>query len=218
MTGELFEPKSTLQEAFTALRQDLLHEDGPQISTMRNFRFAILPYAPNDEFRLRAEVQRLHGELVAHGWVVLEISLKKLFLDRIKREGPEFSQRIIQMERRLTDRQRAMNYVRERITPLVEGVADGGGVSGGIAEDCAQAIRSFAEAHPDKADRTLAIISRAGVLYPFYRSSALLKQLAGKTANVPVVLLYPGERRSKNALSFMGVFDADGDYRPRIYP
>jgi hypothetical protein len=46
----------------------------------------------------------------------------------------------------------------------------------------------------------------------------LLKHLSGKTLNVPVVLLYPGERRGKSGLSFMGMFDADSDYRPRIYP
>lgn len=214
-TTPLFGPRTTLQEAFAALRKDLLHEDGPQISTMRNYRFAIVPYKPAEEYRLRAEVQRLHSELVAGGWVVLEISLKSLLLERIKAEGPEFSERIVAMEKRLPDRDRALKYLRERVTPLVEG---GEGGVGGIADLCARQIRAFAEQNPDKADRTLALVSRAGTLYPFYRSSALLKHLAGKTANVPVVLLYPGERRGHTSLSFMGIFDADADYRPRIYP
>ena len=39
-----------------------------------------------------------------------------------------------------------------------------------------------------------------------------------KEANIPVVLLYPGERKDTTALSFMGELDADRDYRPRIYP
>ena len=43
--------QTALQEAFTALRQDLIHPDGPRISTMRNYRFAIVQYAPTDEFR-----------------------------------------------------------------------------------------------------------------------------------------------------------------------
>ena len=58
----------------------------------------------------------------------------------------------------------------------------------------------------------------AGAVYPFFRSSALLRHLDGRTRNVPVVLLYPGERRGPTALSFMGVLDPDSDYRPRIYP
>ena len=35
---------------------------------------------------------------------------------------------------------------------------------------------------------------------------------------MPVVLLYPGERRGPTGLSFMGRLDPDNDYRPRIYP
>ena len=54
-----------LDEAFTALRRDLIHEDGPRISTMRNYRFAIVQYAPAEEFRLRGEVQ--HQSLVVEG-------------------------------------------------------------------------------------------------------------------------------------------------------
>ena len=36
------------------------------------------------------------------------------------------------------------------------------------------------------------LIGRAGGLYPFFRSSALLRHLDGQTGTVPVVLLYPG--------------------------
>jgi hypothetical protein len=88
----------------------------------------------------------------------------------------------------------------------------------GIAADCGKIIRDFAQAHPDQADRTLALIGRAGALYPFFRSSALLRHLDGNTDNVPVVLLYPGERIGLTGLSFMGVLNSDNDYRPRIYP
>jgi hypothetical protein len=51
-----------------------------------------------------------------------------------------------------------------------------------------------------------------------FRTSSLLKHIDGRTRNVPVVLLYPGERRGPTGLSFMGVVNADSDYRPRIYP
>jgi len=50
-----------------------------------------------------------------------------------------------------------------------------------------------------------------------YELCAQLK-LPPQTRNIPVVLLYPGERKDTTALSFMGELDADRDYRPRIYP
>jgi len=71
---------------------------------------------------------------------------------------------------------------------------------------------------PDQLERTLALVGRAGALYPFFRSSALLKHLDGRTRNVPVVLLYPGGRRGPTSLSFMDMLEPDSDYRPRIYP
>lgn len=50
MSGPLFQ-RTQLQEAFAALRGDLIQEDGPRISTMRNYRFAIVQYDPSDEFK-----------------------------------------------------------------------------------------------------------------------------------------------------------------------
>jgi len=60
-------------------------------------------------------------------------------------------------------------------------------------------------------------LGRAGGLYPFLRTSALLKHVAGHTQNVPIVLLYPGKVVGESGLSFMGLLPADRDYRPRIY-
>ena len=203
----------SLHETFADLRKDLMHEDGPRISTMRNYRFAIVQYKPTDEFRLRAEVQRLSSDLVAHGWVVLSISLQRLLLDRVRAQGDEWVQRVIEMERRVGKAapERGLNYLKTKLAPLIEGPE-------GVAADCSRIILEHAESNPDQVDRTLALVGRAGALYPFFRSSALLKHLDGRTGNVPVVLLYPGGRRPPNGLSFMEMLDPDTDYRPRIYP
>jgi len=211
VTMPLFQ-QTQLQEAFVALRRDLIHEDGPRISTMRNYRFAIVQYAPSDEFRVRSEVQKLTSDLTANGWVVLSISLQKLLLDRARAQGDEWMSRVIQMERRMSESgaERGLNYLKSKLAPLIEGPT-------GIAADCSKIIRDFAQADPGRVDRTLALIGRAGALYPFFRSSALLRHLDGSTDNVPVVLLYPGERIGLTGLSFMGVLNADNDYRPRIY-
>jgi len=205
--------RTELEEAFAALRKDLIHDEGPQISTMRNYRFAIVPYAPDDEFKLRAYVQALVGDLTASGWVVLTLSLQKLLLERVRGLGDGVVPRLIEMERRIAkaNPERGLNYLRDKLAREIEGPE-------GIAADASRAICEFADANPDKAERTLAIIGRAGALYPFFRTSSLLKHLDGRTQNVPVVLLYPGERRGEAGLSFMGVVNPDSDYRPRIYP
>lgn len=212
MTEIPFQQES-LDVAVAALQRDLLAEDGPQISTMRNYRVAILPYRPKDELRLRLLMRGMSDKLHAAGWRVLPISLQKLLLDRIRRTGAENVESLIARERRLfeKDPERAVAHLRDKIAPHIEG-------PDGIAADVARLITTFADAHPDQLDRTLVLIGRAGALYPFFRSSALLKHIDGKTRNVPVVLLYPGERRDTTALSFMGELDADRDYRPRIYP
>jgi len=212
VTPPLFQ-ETQLQKTFVALRRDLIHEDGPRISTMGNYRFAIVQYAPRDEFRLRSEVQKLTSDLTANGWVVLSISLQKLLLDRARAQGDEWIKRVIDMERRISKSgaERGLNYLKSKFSPLIEGPT-------GVAADCGRIIREFAQAHPDQVDRTLALIGRAGALYPFFLSSALLRHLNGNTDNVPVVLLYPGERIGLTGLSFMGVLNSDNDYRPRIYP
>ena len=212
MSGDLF-PKSDLLEAFAALRKDLLGEDGPRISTMRNYRFAIVQYLPDRELEVRVEAQRLSADLIAGGWNVLSLNLQQMLLDRVRALGDEWIQRVMEMERRaaVAAPERGLGYLKSKLTPLIEGPK-------GIASDCSKRILEHADRYPERLDRTLALIGRAGALYPFFRSSGLLRHLDGRTRNVPVVLLYPGERRGLTALSFMGMLEPDSDYRPRIYP
>jgi hypothetical protein len=212
MTEPLF-VQTDLAAAVAALKADLLAKDGPQISTMRNFRFAILPYRPPEEYKLRQHMRRLTDDLLAEGWGVKSISLQQLLLDRIRATGAEAIDALITRERKLyeKDPERALSYLREKIAPHIEGER-------GIAADVVRLIDKFSTDYPNQTERTLVLIGRAGALYPFFRSSALLKFIDGKTHNIPVVLLYPGERRDTTALSFMGELPSDRDYRPRIYP
>lgn len=211
MTGSLF-PNTPHYQAFRALRRDLIHEDGPRISTMRNYRFAIVQYPPQKEFEVRGQVQQLSSDLVANGWVVLTLDLYRLFMERVREQGEEWVERVIAMEQRLSgiSLERGLGYIGSRLEPLIEG-------AGGIAADCSREILKHAQTHPDKAERTLILIGGAGATFPFFRSSALLRHLDGRTGNLPVVLLYPGEWRGAG-LSFMGELPPDNDYRPRIYP
>ena len=140
-----------VHEAIGSLRRDLIDpEDGPRISTMRNYRFAIVQYDPKDEYSMRLEVQKLTAELGAKGWFVLSIDLQKLLLDRIRSQPDDWSEKVIAMEKRMAERQmdRGLNYLKSKLLPLVEGPE-------GLAGDCKRLIQDFIQTNPDKADQTL---------------------------------------------------------------
>ena len=157
-------------------------------------------------------LRRLSDELKGQGWNILSISLQQLLIKRLKEEEPRVIESIIRTEKRLYQRnyERALNHLKDKIAGYVEGVD-------GIARDVIALVDEFAQQYPESCNRTLIFIGRTGALYPFFRSSALLKHIDGRTQNIPLVLLYPGERRGTNALSFMGEVSTDRDYRPRIY-
>lgn len=213
-----------LDGAVAALKRDLVGDGGARISTIRSYNFAILPYPPEQEFKLRAKIHALTSELVTTGWQVKSIALQKLLFDRMRAEGADFIETLVTTEKRHHQRavkqsghpaepepDAALQYLKDHIGDLIQGPK-------GIAADVIREIETFCAAHPEHADRTVVFIGRAGALYPFFRTSALLRHLDGHTRNVPVVLLYPGARRDVTALSFMGVLEPDRDYRPRIYP
>ncbi len=205
----LFE-RTPLDEAFKALRRDLIHEDGPAISTMRNYRFAIVQYDPELEFKLRRQTQALARELEESGWEILSISLFDLFLGRTRAQEEGWIEWATEAEADFAedDLEESLDFLDEELGQLAEA----------LSQACIDKITAHVEAHPDKHDRTLILIGRVDGVYPFFRASALLKRLDGATHNVPVILLYPGERRGTTGLSFMGELKEDNDYRPRIYP
>ncbi len=209
----VYQHPTTLNLALDALRRDLLRADGPQVSTVRNYNFAIFPYDPQDEFPLRVAIQRLTEELRDAGWTTGLIALHSLLLARLRVQGPEFVEAMIEREKRLAnvgDPWRGLRSLRERVVTLIEG-------PDGLAKDVVAEIDRIVSGQPDGLSRTVVFLGRAGSLYPFFRTSALLKHVAGHTRNVPVVLLYPGHVVGETGLSFMGVLPADRDYRPRIY-
>jgi hypothetical protein len=202
-----------LDRAIDALRKDLLRDDGPQISTVRNYNFAILPYDPEDELRLRQRMHELSETLRDAGWTTGTILLHTLLLARLRAQGTDFIDAMIQREKRLagaSDPWRGLRALKERVVTLLEG-------PDGLAQDVIREVHRILDERSDNPERTVVFLGRAGALYPFFRTSALLKHVAGHTRNVPVVLLYPGKVVGETGLSFMGLLPADRDYRPRIY-
>ncbi|HZH18360.1 MAG TPA: BREX protein BrxB domain-containing protein [Archangium sp.] len=211
MTNDLFSLEG-VDGAVAALERDLTAPTGPRISTMRNHNFAILVYPPRKEFHLRQRLRTMIGRLESEGWAVLSMALHQVLFERLRTQlGAEELQALVERERRLYARspERAMNDLRQRLAEHIDG-------SEGLATDIEQRITAFRAQSPVDPDRTLVLVGRTGALYPFFRSSALLKHLGGRTSNVPVVLLYPGEQR-EGGLSFMQELEPDRDYRPRIY-
>lgn len=210
MTADLFTLQG-LDSAVSALEGDLLKPGGPSISTMRNHNFAILLYLPREEYRLRQRVRQMVHHLEGEGWAVLSLALHELVFERVTAKlGPDGVEKLIGMEKQLFQMspERALKYLQEKLATDIDG-------PDGLAKDVADRIAAFRAAHPEAEDRTLVLLGRAGALYPFFRSSALLKHLGDRTLNTPVVLLYPGEQN--DGLSFMQQLVPDRDYRPRIY-
>ncbi len=203
---------SKLDDTFAALKADLIHDDGPRISTMRNYRYCIVVYRPKEEYAVRRRVSELHQALTHSGWVVKTISLQALLLRRLEARGDDMLERLIAREKAAHRRSpaRALGVLQQRIVPELEG-------PDGLAADVVAEIDTFVAENPDKAERTLVLLGNAGGLYPFFSASALLKHIDGRTHQVPVVMLYPGVREHTNSLSFMGRVPAHTDYRPRIY-
>ena len=203
-----------LTRTIKGLKEDLVDDEkGPRISTMRSYRYAIVTYQPDDEWELRAQIRELSDELTTIGWVVHSISLHRLMLQRLQREyGEEILQRFIEMEKKLSQRapDRAMKFLKSKLIQAIEG-------PDGLARDISDEIHELVDRDPERADQMVVFLGHTGALYPFMRTSALLKHLDGHTRNVPVILLYPGATDSDNGLSFMGQLEPHQDYRPRIY-
>lgn len=207
-----YRPDPPLARIFDALEKDLLREGGPQISVTRNYNFAIVPYSPEDEFPVRRHVSTLCDKLRDRGWITATIALNTLLFNRLRGLDGEDLEALIAREKRLArrDPKRALDHVGEKVVQLIEGPE-------GLAADVAQEVKKLLEAHPEDRDHMVVFIARAGSLYPFFRTSALLKHVADHTQNVPVVLLYPGTIVGETGLRFMGKLPSDRDYRPRIY-
>lgn len=191
---------SDWKQRLTRDLESILREEDPRpkISAYHNMPYAIFRYPPSAEFALRAEVSLLRTRLEQVGKRVTTISLAKCLETALQREG--LTRKRIEMAEKRTGTHKMADTVHKVLSdrqPLDELVAEG------IPED-AEPLRD------------VVFITRAGALFPFYRTSSLLEQLKGKV-HVPAVLFYPGELDGAAGLRFMGVLDAEHNYRPKIF-
>jgi hypothetical protein len=158
--------------------------------------YAIFLYPPDAEFALRSELSLLKTRLEQAGKRVTVISLAECLARALDEVAP--MEQLIEAERNI-GLDAAIETIHEVLSsyrPLHELVV---------------------KALPEGADplRDVVFITRAGALYPVYRTSSLLEQLKGHV-HVPSVLFYPGELDGAAGLKFLGVLDAEHNYRPKI--
>lgn len=191
---------SDWKQRLTRDLEPVLREMDPRarISAYHNMPYAIFHYPPEEEIPLRAELAMLTTRLEQIGKRVTTISLAECLADALAAEGLTTA-RIANAERRTGT---------EKMTDTIHKV-----ISERRPLDDLVAARMPQEADPL---RDVVFIVRAGSLFPFYRTSSLLEQLKGKL-EVPAVLFYPGELDGVAGLKFMGVLDADHNYRPKIF-
>ena len=203
----------SLESRIDMLKTDLLNPAGPCISTNRNYPFAIFHYPPHEEFKMRTQLVELLGTLRGKGWTILNVDLFSTLIEYLgKQEDGELIEALVQEEKLQYTASRKNHAMPLSVLEnsldifLKDTEAYPKVVFDGIMEKTA---------HRDET-KTVIFLSRIGALYPFYRTSSLLRYL-DQGVRVPTIVLYPGEKTEQYYLSFMGEMDADRDYRPRIY-
>ncbi len=167
----------------------------PGLSTYHNMPYGIFVYPPSAEFDLRTELSMLRTRLEHGGKRVTVISLAECVADALALE--DYDPSVEEEKLGVAKTVETVHDIVAEIRPL------DALVEGGLPPD------------PDPL-LDVVLIVRAGSLFPFYRTSSLLEQLMGRLT-VPAILFYPGELQDTSALSFMGVLDAEHNYRPRIF-
>ena len=203
----------SLESRIDTLKTDLLNPAGPSISTNRNYPFAIFQYLPHEEFNMRSNLADLLATLRNKGWTILNVDLFSTFLELLaKEEDGDLIEALIEEEKlqykaHKNDYKLPISVLQNSLDVLFK---DQDKYSKLVLEKIKEKT-----AHSDEL-KTVIFLSRIGGLYPFYRTSSLLRYI-DKGIRVPTIVLYPGERTEQHYLSFMGEMDADRDYRPRVY-
>jgi hypothetical protein len=171
----------------------------PRISAYHDMPYAIFHYPPEVEWAIRGELELLKTRLEqAAGKRVLSISLADCLSDALHAEGLDVDT-LAEIEANVG------------LAPTLETIHE-------VLGDRQPLDQLVAQRIPGDADplRDILFIVRAGALFPVYRTSSLLEQLQGKV-RIPAVLFYPGDLDGTAGLRFMGVLEAEHNYRPRIF-
>jgi Domain of unknown function (DUF1788) len=168
-----------------------------RISAYHDMPYAILRYDPYDEFSLRKQVTLLETRLTQDGKRIKRISLADCLDEAMRSQRPLPEWFAAERAQGTDTMVETVHSVLSEYAPLVDLVA------------------SRMPEYPDPF-HDLVFIVRTGALFPVYRTFSLLEQLKGRVI-VPTVLFYPGDLDGAAGLRFMGVLDAEHNYRPKIF-
>jgi hypothetical protein len=175
-----------------------LPDPRPRISVYHDMPYALFRYDPEDEFSLRQQVKLLETRLEQKGKRVHRISLAQCLDAAMRRERPLSEWFDAERE-----------HGTETVVETVHAV---------LSQGESALVDLVASQLPEDGDplHDIVFILRTGALFPVYRTFSLLEQLKGRV-HVPTVLFYPGLFDGAAGLRFMGVLDAEHNYRPKIF-
>ncbi len=193
---------SLMEPAPTRISHDLepvlsLSDPRTKLSAYHDMPYAIFHYDPEEEFELRKQVTLLETRLSQKGKRIKRISLAECLDDAMRSQRPLEEWFAAEREQGIHTIVETVHAVLSEYAPLVDLVA------ARMPED------------PDPL-RDIVFILRTGALFPVYRTFSLLEQLKGRV-HVPTVLFYPGDLDGAAGLRFMGVLDAEHNYRAKIF-
>jgi hypothetical protein len=168
-----------------------------KLSVYHDMPYAIFRYDPDDELALRRHITLLETRLSQKAKRVTRISLAAALDEAMQSERTFDEWFAAEREQGTGTMVDTIHAVLSDYKPLVDLVA------------------ARMPAHPDPL-RDVVFILRTGALFPVYRTFSLLEQLKGRVF-APTVLFYPGTLDGAAGLSFMGVLDAEHNYRPKIF-
>lgn len=174
-----------------------------QLGSSHDMPFALFRYDPESELELRREVRLLETRLQSKGLHVEVVDLGTLMWECFS-EHPLGEEGIFESERNA----RSVDHLLREARGLLAGT--GGSRPGPLEQKVIDRLGPLNE------DSDVAFLVRAGELFPFYRTSALLERLM-REVTVRTVLFYPGVREGASELSFMGAAEPSPNYRPRIF-
>ena len=190
---------SDMIDRLTKVLEPILHEPDPrrQLSAYHDMPYALFRYDPPDEFELRRQVTQLETRLQNRGKRVRRIYLSECLSEAMLSQRSLDEWIAIEREQGTESTVETVHAVLSNYAPLADLVA--------------------AKMPPD-ADplRDIVFILRTGALFPVYRTFALLEQVKGRI-DVPSILFYPGHDDGAAGLRFMGVLEAEHNYRPKIF-
>jgi hypothetical protein len=169
----------------------------PQISAYHDMPYAIFRYDPDEELELRRHISLLETRLSQKAKRITRISLAEALDEAMRSVHPMDEWFEAERQQDTATVVDTIHSVLSEYKSLVDLVA------------------ARMPASPDPL-RDVVFILRTGALFPVYRTFSLLEQLKGRVL-APTVLFYPGTLDGAAGLSFMGVLDAEHNYRPKIF-